>query len=162
MASLKPLVIALDCVRVVRRFRLRSALILLASGLGVGGAIVSVNFAAGGRREALRQMARMGVNVLTVVPQQDRNVAGRGRTGGIVHTLVEADYNRIRQQIPAIARASAVASGEFRIKAGDLSKSTPIVGCETTYAQIKNWSLAEGEWFAEGDRVQRGAGPFRG
>lgn len=149
--NLKFLYIALDCVRVIRRFGFRSALILLASGLGIGGVIVSVNFAGGGRREALRQIARMGVNALTVVPQQDRGAAGRARTGGISRTLVPADYNGIRQQVPAVVRGSAIASGEFRIKAGDLSKSTQIVGCQPDYLAIKNWSLAEGDWFSEED-----------
>jgi putative ABC transport system permease protein len=149
--NLKFIYIALDCARVLRRFAFRSALILLASGLGIGGVIVCVNFAASGRREALNQIARMGVNALTVVPQQDRGAAGRARTGGIAHTLLPSDYAGIRQLVPAIVRSSAIASGEFRIKAGDLSKSTQIVGCQPDYPAIKNWSLAEGEWFSEDD-----------
>src|SRR5271165_5360646 len=138
--NLKFLFIALDCARVIRRFGFRSALILLASALGIGGVIVCVNFAAGGRREALNQIARMGVNAITVVPQQDRGAAGRVRTGGIAHTLLPPDYAGIRQLVPAIIRSSAIASGEFRIKAGDLSKSTQIVGCEPGYPAIKNWA----------------------
>jgi putative ABC transport system permease protein len=149
--NLKFLYIGLDCLRVVRRFGFRSTLILLVCGLGIGGVIVSVNFAAGGRREALSQIARMGVNALTVVPQQDRGAAGRARTGGISHSLVRADYREILRQLQAILRASAIASGEFRIKAGDLSTSTQIVGCQPDYVQIKNWSLAEGGWFSEED-----------
>jgi putative ABC transport system permease protein len=149
--NLKFFYIGVDCLRVVRRFGFRSALILLACALGIGGVIVSVNFAAGGRREALNQIARMGVNALTVVPQQDRGAAGRARTGGISHTLVPANYREILQQVPAIVRASAIASGEFRIKAGDLSKSTQIVGCQPGYVQIKNWNLAEGDWFSDED-----------
>ena len=42
--------IFLDSLRVVRRFRFRSTLILLSAMLGIGGVIVSVNFAAGGRQ----------------------------------------------------------------------------------------------------------------
>lgn len=155
--NLKFLYIGLDCLRVMRRFGFRSVLILLASSLGIGGVIVSVNFAAGGRRETLSQIARMGVNALTVVPRQDRGAAGRARTGGISHTLIPVDYHYIRQQVPAIVRASAIASGEFRIKAGDLSKSTQIVGCQQDYPVIKSWGLAEGEWFSDQDdrRVAR-------
>ena len=149
--NLKFLYIALDCARVLRRFGFRSALILLASALGIGGVIVCVNFAAGGRREALSQIARMGVNAITVAPQQDRGAAGRARTGAIAHTLVPADYAAIRQLVPAIVRSSAIASGEFRIKAGDLSKSTQILGCQPGYPAIKNWILTEGEWFSEDD-----------
>jgi putative ABC transport system permease protein len=52
----------------------------------------SVDFASGGRQQALDQIQRMGVNVLAVTPQQDRSVGGRARTGAIVQTLVDADY----------------------------------------------------------------------
>jgi putative ABC transport system permease protein len=149
--NLRLFYIALDGFRVVHRFAFRSVLILLASGLGIGGVIVSVNFAAGGRREALNQIARMGVNALSVVPQQDRGAAGRARTGSISHMLVPPDYNAIRQQVPGIVRASPIASGEFRIKSGDLSKTTQIIGCQPDYPVIKSWSLDEGEWFSSED-----------
>jgi putative ABC transport system permease protein len=149
--NLKFFYIGLDCLRVIRRFPFRSAHILLASGLGIGGVILSVNFAAGGRREALGQIARMGVKALNVVPAQDRGAAGRARTGGISHTLGPADYIEIRQRVPAIVRGSPIASGEFRIKAGDLSKMTPIVGCQPDYPEIKSWSLATGAWFTKED-----------
>jgi putative ABC transport system permease protein len=109
--------------------------------------IVSVDFASGGRQQALLQIAQMGVNVLAVRPQQDRNVGGRARTGAIVQTLVEADYAGIRRQVPAIVRSSAFATAALRLKAGDLSKVAPVVGCEPSFLRIKNWQLAEGDFF---------------
>jgi putative ABC transport system permease protein len=143
--------ISLDALRVLWRFRFRSALILLSAILGVAGVIVSVDFASGGRQQALNQIERMGVNVLAITPQQNRSVGGRTRTGAIVQTLVDADYAGIRRQVPAILRSSAVATAEFRLKAGDLSKTAPVVGCEPNYVRIKNWALAEGAFFDEGD-----------
>jgi putative ABC transport system permease protein len=149
--SFKFFYIGLDALRVTRRFGFRSALIILATGLGIGGVITSVNFAAEGRREALDQIARLGVNALTVAPQQDRGAAGRARTGGIVHTLVAADFRGIQQRVSSIVRASAIASGEFRIKSADLSKTAQIVGCQPDYPKIKNWSLASGQWFSDNE-----------
>ena len=143
--------IALDSLRVLWRFRFRSALILLSAMLGVAGVIVSVDFASGGRQQALNQIERMGVNVLAITPQQDRSVGGRARTGAIVQTLVDADYTAIRRQVPSIARSSALATAGFRLKAGDLSKTAPVVGCSPDYVRIKNWTLAEGNFFDEGD-----------
>jgi putative ABC transport system permease protein len=151
LMNLKFLYIAIDALRVVWRFRFRSALILLSAILGVAGVIISVNFASGGRQQALNQIERMGVNVLAIRPEQDRSVGGRARTGAIVQTLVDADYTAIRQQVPSILRSSAVATTEFRLKAGDLSKAAPVVGCEPDYARIKNWSLAEGNFFDDVD-----------
>jgi putative ABC transport system permease protein len=144
--------IFIDSLRVVWRFRFRSTLILLSAMLGIGGVIVSVNFAAGGRQQALNQIARMGVNVLAITPQQDRGVGGRARTGAIIQTLVEADYAAIRRQLPSITRSSALATSDFRLKAGDLSKTAPVVGCEPSYSQIKNWPLAAGNFFDDSDQ----------
>jgi putative ABC transport system permease protein len=143
--------ISLDALRVLWRFRFRSALILVSAILGVAGVIVSVNFASGGRQQALQQIERMGVNVLAITPRQNRSVGGRARTGALVQTLVDADYAGIRRQVPAIRRSSALATAEFRLKAGDLSKTVPVVGCEPNYVRIKNWTLAEGAFFNEED-----------
>src|SRR3984893_12568629 len=108
--------ISLDSLRVLWRFRFRSALILLSAMLGVAEVIVSVDFASGGRQQALNQIERMGVNVLAVKPQQDRTVGGRARTGAIVETLVDADYAGILREVPSIRRSSVVATAVFRPK----------------------------------------------
>jgi putative ABC transport system permease protein len=149
--NLRYFYIALDALRVLWRFRFRSVLILLSAILGVAGVIVSVDFASGGRQQALLQIERMGVHVLAITPQQNRSVGGRARTGAIVQTLVDADYLGIRRQVPAILRSSAVATAEFRLKAGDLSKTSPVVGCEPNYVRIKNWVLTDGVFFDEAD-----------
>ncbi len=144
--------ILLDALRVVWRFRLRSALIFLSAMLAIAGVIISVNFAAGGRQQALNQIERMGVTVIAITPQQDRSVGGRARTGTIMQTLVAADYTAIRRQLPSLVRSSALATSEFRLKAGDLSKTAPVVGCEPSYSQIKKWPLVHGTFFDETDQ----------
>jgi putative ABC transport system permease protein len=149
--NLRYLLISLDALRVLWRFRFRSALILCSGMLGVGGVIISVDFASGGRQQALDQIKRMGVNVLAITPQQDRSVGGRARTGAIVQTLVDADYTAIRRQTPAVVRSSAVATAAFRLKGGDLSTVVPVVGCEPDYVRIKKWALAEGTFFDDRD-----------
>jgi putative ABC transport system permease protein len=144
---LKWFYIAAGALRTMWRFRLRSILTLLSAMLGVSGVIASVNYAEGGRRQVLEQIRRMGTNVLVITPQINRRVGGRARTGSPVTTLVEADYAAIRREVPSIVRASATVSSGFLLKAGDLSKNTPVVGCEPDYFRIKNWNVADGELF---------------
>jgi len=134
-------------LRLLWRFRLRSALTLFSAMIGVAGVISSVNYATGGRQQALHQIQRLGTNIVTVTSQQSRSVGGRARTGAIVTTLVEEDYTAIRREVPSIARFSAVASRGFPLKAGEFSKSCPIIGCEPDYIRIKNWSVTQGEFF---------------
>jgi putative ABC transport system permease protein len=125
---------------------------LLSALLGVSGVIASVNYASGGRQKVLNQIRRMGTNVLSVQPQQNRSVGGRARTGAIVTTLIEQDYAALRRDVPAIRRSSAVANGGFLIKAGDLSKNNcAIVGVEPDYIRIKNWPVMQGDFFDTGE-----------
>ena len=147
----KSFYIAAGALRTVWRFRLRSALTLLSAMLGVSGVIASVNYAAGGRRQVLEQIRRMGTNVLIITPQLSRRVGGRAQTGTLVTTLVDADYAAIRRNVSSIARASATAASGFLVKAGDLSKNAPVVGCEPDYFLIKNWDVTVGGTFDAAD-----------
>ncbi|HEY0786790.1 MAG TPA: ABC transporter permease [Acidobacteriaceae bacterium] len=130
-------------------------MLTLSAALGVGGVVCSVNYGTGGSRQILDQIRRMGTNVLMITAEQSRVVAGRARTGGAVTTLVERDYSAIRRDVLTRARSSAVVTDSFRVKAGDLSKSTTVLGCEPDYFLIKDWPVLEGEPF---DQVQERGG----
>ncbi|MGH6869633.1 MAG: ABC transporter permease, partial [Methylocella sp.] len=140
-----------EALRTIRRFRLRSTLILLVGMLGIGGVIVAVDYGSGGREKVLDQIRRMGTNVITVSPMQSRSVGGRARTGSIVTTLVGRDYTAIRREVSGIRQSSAIATGAFKLKEGDFSKDCTVVGCEPDYMPIRNWPLSDGQLFDESD-----------
>lgn len=148
--------LALSSVRQLWRYRLRSGLTVCCAGLGVAGVVVSVNYAAGGRQQVLDQIRRMGTNVVMVNARPDRARAGRARTGSIVTTLREQDVDAIRHDVAEVVRASPIVSVPLRLKAGDYSKVSPIIGCEPSYFAIKAWPLADGAIFDEAD-VRRAA-----
>jgi putative ABC transport system permease protein len=131
------------------RFRLQASLILLASISGTGGVILSTGYAAGGRQKILDQFSRLGTNVIVVTPQQSRSVGGRARTGSLVTTLNAADYRAIEQSVATIAVSSPTVATVLRMRAGDLTKSTTVVGCEPGYFDIKHWEPVRGELFDE-------------
>lgn len=138
-------------VRQLWRYRLRSGLVISCAALGVAGVIVSVDFAAGGRQQVLDQIQRIGTNIVMVTAQADRARAGRARTGSIVTTLREPDYTAIRREVGDVVRSSALVSASLRLKAGDFSKVSAVVGCEPAYFAIKAWPIAEGAIFDETD-----------
>ena len=138
-------------LRVIWRFRLRSSLILLSAMLSVGGVVASVNYASGGRQQVLNQIRLLGTNVLIVTPQQSRTISGRARTGSIVTTLNEQDYALIGRDVPHLTRSSAVSTASFTLRAGDLSKNSSVVGCESDYIRVKNWKVEEGNFFSSAE-----------
>src|SRR6516165_4077636 len=136
-------------LRLLRRYRLRSTLVMLSAALGVAGVACSVNYGASGTEKILEQIRRMGTNVLIITPTTSRPVAGRARTGEPVTTLVERDYVAIRRELLARSRSSAIVTASYWIKAGDLSKNATIIGCEPDYFPIKDWTATAGDLFDE-------------
>ncbi|MBV8205610.1 MAG: ABC transporter permease [Acidobacteria bacterium] len=143
--------ITIRALRLLLRYRLRSLLLMLSAALGVAGVICPSNYGAGGARQILDQIRRLGTNVLIITPAQSRVVAGRARTGAAVNTLVERDYVAIQKQLPSRLRSSALVTQSFWMKVSDLSKNAPVVGCEPDYFAIKDWPLATGEVFGAAD-----------
>jgi putative ABC transport system permease protein len=137
--------------RQMSRYRLRSGLVVSCAALGVAGIITSVNYASSGRQQVLDQIRRMGTNIIMVTAQQNRAAAGRARTGSIVTTLREADYAALRRDVAGRVRSSAIVSQPFRLKAGDFSRVSPIVGCEPAYFAIRSWPIEEGDPFDAAD-----------
>jgi putative ABC transport system permease protein len=148
--------LAAGACRQMRRYRLRSGLMVSCVALGVAAIIMSVNYASSGRQQVLDQIRRMGTNTVMVTAQQSRATAGRARTGSLVTTLRAADYSTLRRDVTGLVRSSAVVNGSFRLKAGDFSKVAPIVGCEPAYFAIKSWAVQAGEAFDAAD-VRRSA-----
>jgi len=131
------------------RYRLQAVLLISASITGAAGVIVSTGYAAGGRQKILDQFAQLGTNVIIVTPQQSRAVGGRARTGSVVTTLNESDYKAIVRSVAGITSSSPTVSSTLRIRAGDLTKNTTIVGCNPEYFSIKHWAIASGFSFDE-------------
>jgi putative ABC transport system permease protein len=129
------------------RFRLQAALIIVASTTGTAGVLVSTGYAAGGRQKILDQFARLGTNAIIVTPQQSRAVGGRARTGSLVTTLSPSDYKAIEQSVGGISTASPSVASVLRIRAGDLTRNTTVVGCTPEYFAIKHWLPVLGEGF---------------
>src|SRR5271167_2610012 len=151
MRSRRFLQVARIAVRNFSRFRLQSTLIIFAACLGVAGVLVSAGYADSGRQKILDSFVQLGTNVITVSPRQSRAVGGRARTGANVQTLTDADYRAIRADTDGIDASSATVTGAFRVRAGDLTKTAAILGCEPGYFRIKHWNMIEGAPFDHGD-----------
>jgi putative ABC transport system permease protein len=140
--------------RQMRRYQLRSALLILCAALGVAGAVTAVNYASGGRAQVLEQIRRLGTNIVVVSAKQSRAVADRARTGTVVTTLSEGDYRTLKQELPGGIPSSALVEASLRLKSGYLSKVSPVVGVEPDYFPMKAWALRTGRMF-DADDVRR-------
>jgi len=149
------------------RFRLQTTLVLLAAVGGVAAVVVSSAYAQSATRAILARYEALGANMVVVTPAASRAVGGRARTGAPVTTLTLADYRALRATEPEVTAASATVSATYRLRAGDLTKSVEVIGCEPDYFAIKHWPVVRGAVFSpqasrEGARlVLLGAGVAR-
>lgn len=116
--------------------------------------MLCTSYAAAGRQKIFDQFRQMGTNVIVVTARQSRAVGGRARTGAAVTTLRDYDYRAILAAVPAIAASSPTVAAAFRVRAGDLTKSTTIIGCKLEYFSIRNWPVQRGALFD--DTADRG------
>lgn len=133
--------------RLLWRYPLRSSLLMLSAALGVSGVVCSVSYAASGTERILDQIRRLGTNVLIITPAESRAIAGWARTGAVVTTLVDRDHRTLKNEVLSRTHSSAFVTQSLWSKAGDLSKSAVVVGCEPDYFTIKNWPLISGDLF---------------
>lgn len=145
-------IIARNSWRMLWRYRLRSALIMLAAALGVAGVTLSLAYSQAGREKVLSQLRRLGSNVITISPRAARAAGARAATGTLAVTLVPRDYNAIKRTVDGISAMSATSAGTYLIKAGDLSRNNAaVLGTEASYFRIRNWSFRDGTWFDEAE-----------
>ncbi|HXR96307.1 MAG TPA: ABC transporter permease [Terriglobales bacterium] len=149
-----PLAQLQQAARALRRFPLRSTLVVLCGGLSSAAVIVAINFTLAGRHQLDVQLENMGANLLTVAPQLNRSVGGRARTGTIVTTLRPSDERALRRALPGIALSAGVASGTFLVKAGDLSKNgASVVGVGSDYFTLRRWPTVAGPGLGPRDQL---------
>lgn len=129
------------------RARLRTTLAMVAAMGRTGGIIVCSGYVAAGRAKVFEQFRRMGANIIIVTARRSRAVGGRARTGTIVTTLRDPDVKAIIRSIPEIALSSPTVLTSLRIRAGDLTKSTTIVGCLPESFAMRSWVVQEGVLF---------------
>jgi len=130
--------------------KLRSFLTMLGVIIGVGAVIIAIAIGQGSREAVAQSIQRMGTNVLTIFPGQQR--AGGVSFGfGSVNTLKLDDAAAILRDCPSVARVSPQVNRGAQVKAGDKNDSTTINGTGEDYPVISNHPIAEGRYFTQAE-----------
>ncbi|MGE5307108.1 MAG: ABC transporter permease [Alphaproteobacteria bacterium] len=137
-------------LRALARNKLRSFLTMLGIIIGVGAVIAMVAIGEGAKQRVQDQIARLGTNVLVVLP--GTVTLGGARTGsGGVQTLVASDAKAIMNEISLVSAASPVLRNVQQVIGGDQNWSTSIQGVAPEFQQIRNWSVTEGRFISDAD-----------
>jgi putative ABC transport system permease protein len=138
--------------QVVRGYRSRTLLILLAMGIGVAAVVAVSSIGEGARLYVVNQFGSLGTNLVIVLP-------GRSETAGAMpgvllgktpRDLTVEDALSLRRS-PAIRRLAPLIVGAGDVRAGARTRETPVLGTTAELLDIRHMTMAQGRFLPEGD-----------
>ena len=132
------------------RNKLRAFLTMLGIIIGVASVIAMLGIGQGSKLSIQKQIAGMGLNLVTVVP-------GSQQRGGVqfgastMQSLKEADVAAILSDCPAVQLATPEVRGNGQVVFGPLNWPTSLYGENESYLQIRERTVENGRMFTAGE-----------
>lgn len=131
----------------MRRFRgrvFRSVLAVLGLIVGVASVMGMTTLGRIQEQRLYREMEKMSVNTIMVVPGSIAPVVFRPKISGTYKTLTPEDAQAIRGHLPHVRYVTATEYKGVTAKMGDKTASTTLAGVDRAYFFIKRLSVAYG------------------
>jgi putative ABC transport system permease protein len=134
------------------RNKMRSLLTMLGIIIGVGAVIAMVGIGQGASASIQSQIAQLGNNMLYVSSGSANSGGTRGGFGSGT-TLTADDVAAIANEVPSVRAASPVVRAGGQLVVGNMnwSASGGIQGVDASFPEIRDWKVASGDFFTEGD-----------
>jgi putative ABC transport system permease protein len=152
MNAMMVLRVALKALRVNK---LRTALTMLGMIIGVAAVIAMISIGAGAQERVREQLKNLGSNLILVLPGS--TTASGVRLGwGAAQTLTEEDARAIALEIEGVVVAAPAVRGTGQVVAGGANWSTQFFGTTNDYLVARDWPLASGRAFEDGEIASAG------
>jgi putative ABC transport system permease protein len=138
----------------ILKSRMRSLLTALGIIIGVAAVVVMVAIGDGAQIQVEQQISALGSNLIVVFP-------GSSTTGGVrmgagsVNRFTMEDVKKIQDEATDIKGVTPIVRTGGQVIGGVGNWSTQIQGVATNYLEIRDWSLASGEFFTDKDMISR-------
>lgn len=138
--------------QVVRGYRSRTLLILLAMGIGVAAVVAVSSLGEGARLYVVNQFGSLGTNLVIVLP-------GRSETAGAMPGVLigktprdlSIDDALALKRSTAILRLAPLIVGAGDVRVGSRSRETPVLGTTAEFIAVRQMDIAQGHFLPEGD-----------
>ncbi|QWG22139.1 ABC transporter permease [Bradyrhizobium sediminis] len=137
------------------RNKMRSALTMLGVFIGVAALIVMVSVGQGANEAVRKEIARLGTNLVVIVPGAATRGGARGGFGS-ASTLTVADVRAILQEATAVGEVGYLIRQSGQIRFASRNWTTGIQGVSFNYPPMTNWRIASGRAITAED--ERSAG----
>jgi putative ABC transport system permease protein len=126
-------------------------LTLLGVVIGTSAVVAMVAIGQGTRAVVLRKVESMGTNLLLVNAGQVKLYAGRPRQpGAVVITLTEKDAEAIADVGSPVTAVAPAQTKKMQVKHDESITTTSIVATTPSYQRVRNFYVAMGEFFDDG------------
>ena len=130
------------------RNKMRSFLTALGIIIGVGAVIAMVSIGQGAKADVEKRFNEMGSNLLFVRPGS-QSFRGRHGGGGTSQNMKESDAQAILDNCDAINYVSPNVNTRAQVIYQNKNWNSSIYGVGHSYPVIRNWDVADGQFFTE-------------
>ena len=127
-------------LQAILRNKMRSALTTLGVFIGVAALITMVAIGQGANDVVKQQIARLGTNLIVVMPGS-RTMGGARGGSGSASTLTVEDARTVLRDDNAVAQVSYLIRQSGQVQYANQNWMTSIQGVSTNYPPITNWQV---------------------
>ncbi len=141
----------------VLRYRLRTAMLLLAMAIGVAAVIVLTSLGEGARRFVTGEFASLGTHLIIVIPGRSETIGGApGIIAGETPRDLTIDDAIALKRSSAVEIIAPVVVGSAGVSWGGLEREVPVFGSTAELKDVRHWEISIGRFLPAGD-PRRGA-----
>jgi putative ABC transport system permease protein len=130
--------------------KLRSFLTMLGVIIGVGAVIIAIAIGEGSKAAVEESIQRLGSNVLTILPGQQRR-GGVSMGFGSQSTMKLTDVDLLLRSCPSVKNAYPSVNKSSQIKYANKNTSTTVNGNGPAYPLVSNHPVQYGRYFTDAD-----------
>lgn len=136
----------------LRRHKVRTALLLLAISIGVASVILLTSLGEGARRYVDREFSQLGNRILVVLPGRKETTGGMPPIYGTVpRDLTLEDANALRR-VPGVTAVAPIIAGTTPVSFSSRSREVVTLGTTRDFFAVRHLNVANGRSFtARGD-----------
>ncbi|MGH7218873.1 MAG: ABC transporter permease [Nitrospiraceae bacterium] len=140
----------LSALRILRRNPLRAGLTMLGIIIGIGAVVAMVSLGQGATASVQAEIASLGTNVMIIVPGATTVGGVRGGLGSI-STLTVDDAEDIEKKVASVTTVIYGSRSVLHVIRENKNWSTVVLGTTPEFTDVRNWPVAEGNFFTQSD-----------
>ena len=139
-----------SALRILSRNPMRTGLTMLGIVIGIAAVVAMVSLGQGATASVQAEIASLGTNVLIIVPGATTVTGVRGGLGSI-STLMVDDAKDIERKVYGVTAVTYANRSILQVIRENKNWSTIVLGTTPDFPDIRNWSMALGNFFTTTD-----------